>query len=299
MFINPSIIIFILLWFASGGLLRAQPIASVAGGEILTNAVQVRSLDAKEAGRHLPVHLRGVVIGEAEPGGDGFAMQDETSGIYLTSTPEIVAQLHPGDDIEVTGSSDPGWFAPSVVVKTIHKLGVKPLPEPKKVTYEELLSGQFEAQWVELTGIVRFCEPSPNDTRKLRIELATGGSRLVLRWNIPKAPEPLVDAETRVRGVCYYLANQNRQLLSPMIAIPHDMPIQVEVPAPADPFSEPLRSLDSLMHFNLEGSYGHRVRVQGVVTRCQPGELIFIRDGNLGFAGSNYSTGRFAAGRCR
>jgi len=282
MFINPSFIILILLWCASGSLLRAQQMASLAGSGMLTNAVQVRSLDAKEAGRHLPVHLRGVVIGEAEPGGDGFAMQDETSGIYLTSTPEIVAQLHPGDDIEVTGSSDPGWFAPSVVVTTIHKLGVKPLPEPRKVTYEELLSGQFEAQWVELTGIVRFCEPSPNDTRKLRIELATGGSRLVLRWNVSKAPVPLVDAETRVRGVCYYLANQNRQLLSPMIAIPHDMPVQVEVPAPADPFSEPLRSLDSLMHFNLEGSYGHRVHVQGVVTRCQPGELIFIRDGNLG-----------------
>jgi signal transduction histidine kinase len=278
MFFRFSFIILLLLCRASGGLSHAQSVNNV----VLTNAVQVRTLDAKAAGRHFPVHLRGVVTGEDEPGGNGFAMQDETSGIYLTAAAEVVAQLHPGDEIEVIGSSDPGWFAPSVVVKTMQKLGVKPLPRARRVSFEELLSGQFEAQWVELTGIVRLCEPSPNDLRKLRIELATGGGRLVIRWNVAQTPAPLVDARIRVRGVCYYLANQNRQLLGPMIAIPHDVPIQIEIPPPADPFSEPLHSLDSLMNFAQEGSYGHRVHVQGVVTRCQPGESIFIRDNGLG-----------------
>jgi signal transduction histidine kinase len=278
MFFRLSFIILSLLCWASSGMSHAQSISSI----ILTNAVQVRSLDSKEAAHHLPVHLRGVVIGEAEPGGNGFAMQDETSGIYLSGSTQDVAQLHPGDEIEVIGNSDPGWFAPSVVVKTIHKLGVKPLPRPRKVALEDLLSGQFEAQWVELTGIVRLCEPSPNDPKKLRIELATGGGRLVLRWNVPQAPAPLIDAKIRVCGVCYYLANQNRQLLSPMIAVPHDIPIQIEVPAPTDPFAEPLRPLGNLMNFTQEGSYGHRVHVQGVVTRNQPGELLFIRDGALG-----------------
>jgi signal transduction histidine kinase len=280
MFTHRSFTILALLWGLSHSLSCAEPLLSLPAG-ILTNAAQVRALDAKEAARHLPVHLRGVVIGEAEPGGNGFALQDETSGIYLTRSSDEVARLHPGDEIEVTGTSDPGSFAPSVIVTTMRKLGVKPLPEPRKITFGELLSGRFEAQWVELVGIVRYCEPSPNDPRKLRIELATGEGRLVLRWNVPKVPAPLVDAEIRVRGVCYYLANKNRQLLSPMLAIPHDVRIQIETPAPADPFSEPLHALDSLMHFAPDGSYGHRVHVRGVVTRYQPGEFIFIRDGEL------------------
>jgi signal transduction histidine kinase len=279
MFFKPLLILHLLLSLA--GTASYAQLQAVTANAALTNAAQVRALDPKEAARHLPVHICGVVIGEAEPGGNGFALQDETAGIYLTSSSNAVARLHPGDEIEVIGTSDPGSFAPSVIATVLRKLGVKPLPEPRKITFEELLSGRFEAQWVEIVGIVRYCEPSPNDPRKMHIELATGGGRLVLRWNVPKAPARLVDAEIRVRGVCYYLANKNRQLLSPMLAIPHDVRIQIETPAPTDPFSEPLRALDSLMHFAQDGSYGHRVHVRGVVTRYQSGEFIFIRDGEL------------------
>jgi signal transduction histidine kinase len=285
MFSKTPLINFILMLLCSAGgsLSQEQPLVrfDIDKG-VLTNAYQVHSLNKEEAARHVPVHLRGIVIGEAEPGGSGFAIQDETSGLYLTGSPEVVAQLHPGDEIEVTGSSDPGWFTPAVVAKTVRKLGVKKLPDPKQVTFEELLTGRFEAQWVEIRGIVRSCEPSWNDPRKNRIMLATGGEKLVIRWNVSQAPEPLVDAEVRVRGVCYYLANKNRQLISPMLAVPHEVPISVEVPAPADRFSTPFRSVDTLMQYVQEGSYGHSVHVRGVVTRYQPGEYVNIRDGESG-----------------
>jgi signal transduction histidine kinase len=249
---------------------------------VLTNAMQVRVLNQTEAARHLPVHLRGVVLGEAEPGGDGFAMQDDTSGIYMRSSPDRVAQLHPGDLIEVTGTSDAGWFEPGVLATDLRQLGRTNVPKPLPVTFEQLLDGHLDAQWVEISGIVRFCEPSPNDPRKLRLELVTGGERIVVRPNVPRTQEPLVDAEVQLRGVCYYLVNKNRQLVSPMLAVPRDIPIIVKKPAPRDPYSTPLQSPDSLMQFAPEGSYGHRVHVRGVVTRYQPGEYVFIRDGEVG-----------------
>ena len=281
---NPSInCILMLLCSACGSLSQEQPLARFDGNNgLLTNAHQVLALTEKEAASHVPVHLHGIVIGEAELGGSGFAIQDGTSGLYLTSSPDVVANLQPGDEVEVTGSSDPGWFTPSVVVKTMRKLGVKKLPDPRQVTLEDLLTGRFEAEWVEIKGIVRSCEPSWNDPRKNRMMLATGGEKLVIRWNVSKAPEPLVDAEVRVRGVCYYLANKNRQLISPMLAVPHDVPISVEVPAAADLFSTPLRSVDTLMQYVQEGSYGHSVHVRGVVTRYQPGEYVNIREGKFG-----------------
>jgi len=286
-----------LLCSAGGSLSQEQPLARFdSDNGVLTNAYQVHSLSKEEAARHVPVHLHGIVIGEAELGGSGFAIQDGTSGLYLTSSPEVVAHLQPGDEIEVTGSSDPGWFTPSVVVETVRKLGVKKLPDPKPVTFEELLTGRFEAQWVEIRGIVRSCEPSWNDPRKNRMMLATGGEKLVIRWNVSQAPEPLVDAEVRVRGVCYYLANKNRQLISPMLAVPHDVPIIVEVPAPADLFSTPLHSVDTLMQFAQQGSYGHGVHVRGVVTRHQPGEYVSIRDGKFGLMVESSQKGELKPG---
>lgn len=249
---------------------------------VLTNAMQVRELNQAEAARHWPVQLRGVVLGEAEPGGDGFALQDDTSGIYLRSTPATVARLHPGDLIEVTGNSDTGWYEPGVRVNDLRQLGRTNVPQPLPVTFERLLDGRLDAQWVEISGIVRFCEPSPNDTRKLRLELVTGGERLVVRLNVRRTEESLVDAEVQLRGVCYYLVNKNRQLVSPMLAVPHDIPIIVKTPAPRDPFSAPLQPPNSLMQFAPEGSYGHRAHVRGVVTRYQPGEYVFIRDGEVG-----------------
>ena len=249
---------------------------------VLTTATQVRELAKSEAAKHLCVELQGIVIGEAHPESNGFAIQDGTGGIYVESTTAAVAQLHPGDCVTIKGVSDPGTYAPFVAADGITKTGRKELPEPRHVTYEEMASGKLDAQWVEVRGIVRYCEPSPNDPRKYRIELATGGGRLVVRWNVASIPTSMVDAEVRLRGVCYYLVNRRRQFLSPMLAIPGEVPVITEVPPPADPYSAPLRSASSLLQFAPEGSYGHRVHVRGVVIGQQPGESLWIRDGDRG-----------------
>jgi signal transduction histidine kinase len=67
-----------------------------------------------------------------------------------------------------------------------------------------------------------------------------------------------------------------------MLAIPHDIPVIIEAAPPAEPFAAPVCPVNSLMQFTPEGSYGHRVHVQGVVIRQQPGESLWIRDGERG-----------------
>lgn len=282
-------LLLLLLLYRMGTVSGAQPLG-VAAEITLTNAAQIRSLKATIAGWHLPVQLRGVVIGEVEPGGD-MVLQDSTAGIALIGSTNYVGQLFPGDEIEITGTTETGRFVPSVVVKSLRKLGSKALPEPKRVTFEELLTGRFEAQWIEIKGIVRACEPAGNGARGWRVALATGGGRLTMRSDELELSQSLVDAEVRVRGVCRYLANQNRSKSNPMATLPHDppmvtvprgVPIQILTGVPADPFGAPLRPLDSLVNSAQEGSYGHRIHVHGVVTRHQPGEFIFIRDEGLG-----------------
>ena len=53
-----------------------------AAGTVLTNAAQVRSLNAEDAQHRLPVRLTGVVTGE---GKTGVVVQDATAGIFLYS----------------------------------------------------------------------------------------------------------------------------------------------------------------------------------------------------------------------
>ena len=88
----------------------------------------------------------------------------------------------------------------------------------------------------------------------------------------------LVDAEILARGVCLYEVNRNiRQAISPLLVVPRDVPILVETAAPANPYELPASSISSLMQFAPEGSYGHRLRVRGVVTRYEPGRYVWIR----------------------
>jgi signal transduction histidine kinase len=248
----------------------------------LTTAAAVRALKPSEASLHLPVRLRGTVLGEAEPQGHGFVLQDDTAGIYLQGPGRLVSNLRRGDAIEVEGTTDPGGFAPFVIVQTLRKQGVSAIAEPRGVTYEQLINGRLDAQWVEVSGTVRTCETIGANPRKTKLELATGGGRLAVQLNPAVEADSLIDAEVRIRGLCFFQFNQNRQVLSPLLSVPRDVAVIVERPAPSAAFDSPALPINSLLQFAPEGSYGHRVHVRGVVTHQEPGQFIWIRDETCG-----------------
>jgi signal transduction histidine kinase len=262
----------------------------------LTNALQVRALRFPEASRHFPVRLRGVVIDKGLSDGDGFVIQDDTAGIYLRDSVATVASLHLGDWVEVEGASDPGEFAPIVAVDNLQLLGRKAIPEPHEATFDELASGALDAQWVEVSGVVRYVEPPSASQQSRNMEIAIDGGRLMLRLNTPKADESLVDAQIRVRGVCYYRVNRNRQLLNPVLSVPAETPLNIEVPAPANPFDTPTLPVISLMQFTPQFSHGHRIHVRGVVTCQQPGNFLWIQDGAKGLCIQSHQAGTLSPG---
>ena len=214
----------LLAWLAlaTGELqLRAQPVW-------LTNAAQVRALTLDEAAKRLPVRLQGVVVVEAETGGGGFVLLDDTEGIYLEGNAGQASQLRRRDFIEVEGVSDPGGFAPLVRMQKFRKLGQRDIPEPQRVTFEQLIGSRFDAQWVEVAGVVRSCEPVGPNLPRTALELATGGQRLAVRINKVIPAGSFVDAEVRVRGVCFNQHNATRQFISPLLHIPRDVEIIVD-----------------------------------------------------------------------
>jgi signal transduction histidine kinase len=245
--------------------------------EILTNASQVRALSFDEARARKPIRLRGVVTGE---GASGLVVQDGTAGIFVYHQTMDVSWARRGDLVEIEGVSDPGEFAPVVWPDKITKLGTAPIPEPRPATPDGLASGALDVQWIEVRGIVRACERVKN--YQFKMVLAVGGMRLPVQYFGPTNAPGLVDAEVRLTGICFYQFNRSRQILNPLLMVPGGKYLVVENPAPASPFTTPLRQAQNILQFTPEDTQRHRVRVRGTVLHQIPGETLWLRDGGHG-----------------
>ncbi len=250
---------------------------------VLTNAAQVRALPLTDAATPLPVRLRGVVTA-INPKMSVF-LQDDTGGTFFTQISTNDFGLAPLDDILVEGFTHVGLFMSGIRGAKVRKLGRAELPPPVPVTYDDLLSGRYHYQRVQITGIVRavtfhVLRMSPTLTlalgpRKIEVEIVVPGVT-----NLP----PLVDARIRIAGLAAGYINARHQLQSPQVLVSRLEDLQIEFKPPREPFEGPLVPATSLMNFDPAGASGHRVRVRGVVTHQQPGQAVFLRDGPDGLA---------------
>jgi len=272
-----------------------------APSAVLTSAAEVRALTEEDARRAPSVRLHGVFMGEADPEGIAFVVQDQTEGIYVQGPADQVSGLGRGDLLEIEGVTDPGGFAPYVVARSVRKVGHGALPAPIPVTLDELNSGQMDARWVEFRGVVRSMEPKsahdlpppPPGTRyappskdpaqfeqgKVKLTLSSGGARVTIQVNQDLRPEDYVDAEVRVRGLCFNLHNNKRQFVRPFVQMPRGTELELVKAPPARPFEGQPFPVAGLMQFHqLSSELGHRVHVRGVVLHHQPGVALWLRD---------------------
>jgi signal transduction histidine kinase len=269
---------------------------------VLTNAAQVRALTPEEASRGLPVRLRGVFMGQTSAADMDFVIADQTEGIYLVGPPELAGEFNRGEVVEVEGVTDPGGFAPFVRARTVRKIGQAEIPPPRRVSVGDLSNGGLDAQWVEVSGVVRSCEPvaeserpsPPPGTvvasntaaswieREFKMTLASGSDRLSVQVNDKLVPKNYIDAEVRLRGICFSQHNASRQFLNPLLLVPCGVELTVEKPPPEDPFAEPVRPVASLLEFDRQSNFGHRVHLRGVVTHHRPGEFLWLRNWGRG-----------------
>jgi signal transduction histidine kinase len=262
----------------------------------------VRALSEEQARHAVPVHLRGVYMGEADPEGIAFVVQDETDGIYVQGPANLVADLTRGDVLEIDGVTDPGGFAPYVAASHIRKIGRAEIPAPIHVTLDELNAGQLDAKWVEFSGVVRSVEPiAPTDSAppppgtryaaprsegrarpnepKVKLKLTSGSARVVIQVKGEFKPEDYIDAEVRVRGLCFNLHNHNRQFVRPFVQVPRGVELVVVQPPSSRPFATEPRPVAGLLQFQqLTGEHGHRVHVRGTVVHHRAGATLWVRD---------------------
>ena len=243
------------------------------GPLILTNVAQVRALSAEQAGKKVRIRLRGILVERGDLGGFNFV--DNTAGLYAEGDSTQISILRRGDLIEVEGVSDPGRFGPFMRATNVRLLGHGQIPEPLRPDAETLLSGCMDAQWIEVSGVVRNVEPLGNRV-KYEVNLDNGSGKILV--NAQNTQAIAVDSSVRLRGVCYYLFNKTRQLIRPYLAVPQGEPIKVIETGAINLNALPVRSIQSLLEFNPNQTYAHQVRVRGVVIHSQPGEGLWIRE---------------------
>ncbi|HKF59105.1 MAG TPA: response regulator [Blastocatellia bacterium] len=203
-------------------------------------------------------------------------VQDETGGLMIDASGQNLA-FGPGDLIEITGTgapSDRGVANPQFSVITKQQL-----PFAFAVGVEDIESGAYTSRRIAFDGIVRSVYER-EDSLVLKI---AGTDRSVnadvLDFRYLADPGTLVDCRVHVRGVCRFIPPREQNEGAYQILVSGFDQISIEEPAPTDPFSIPLRSVDQLARASIAGPPAHRVRVDGLVVQQKLGESLVIQNG--------------------
>src|ERR1039458_6713059 len=153
---------------------------------LLSTVAQVCALTLEQARQKYPIHLKGVITYRA-PEYQVTFFQDETAGIFVW-VQQSDLQMPVGSLVEVDGNTTPGDFAPSIEHARLRVLGRAALPAPRPKSLQDLLTGQEDSQWIEMSGIVHSValeDRLPPDMRKgprqLVLGIASGKNKLKVR----------------------------------------------------------------------------------------------------------------------
>ena len=253
--------------------------AGEAAGDLpwLTTAEEVQSLSREEARRAYPVRLRGVV-GWVAAKHDSLIVQDATRGIYLRQTPPE-APLRPriGEDWEFEGVSDPADFAPVVIVRHAVRHGAGQLPEPIRPSWDQLINGSLDAQYVEIQGVV-----AAPEAQAVTLLTAGGKLRVALPEFAPGILPAYRDAVVRLRGCLFadWSASTHQVRIARQIRL-GNATLSVVEPPPANTFAAPRKHVGELLLFDPQAGALQRVRVAGPLLRTA-GDTCWMLDGTNG-----------------
>jgi two-component system, sensor histidine kinase and response regulator len=277
-FVHVILLVFVFPFLPGFALAQQEERGTSVTLPVLKEARQVRELSSEKAALGYPIQLQAVVTYADFSHGDLF-VQDATAGIYVDPA-HLALQLRAGQHVEVEGRTGPGDFAPQIDNPRVRILGEVPLPVPRRVSGEEFASGVQDSQFVEVEGIIM--STGESDGRLLLHVASSAVEFPVYVLGQKPAPENLVGAAVRLRGVSSGVYNAKNQFLGAALMVPGFDNLLVERPAPTDLFSVPLRPIHIVLHLSSQGAFSQRVRVQGVVNLQRLRRSIFISDGQQG-----------------
>jgi len=248
---------------------------------VLTTAWQVRRLRPTEARRGLPAKITGVVTWVSRV---AVVVQDSTGGVYVQwPSPDWAARPRVGDYWEVEGVTDPGDFSPVVRGRTSRLLGAGAMPEPIHPTWDQLMNGSLDAEYVELQGVLTSVSAGDMTilTRDGVVDVRGNDSR-----PLPVLPEGVQDGQSvvgaivRIRGCLTADWDSGTHCKAGQFFLEPGV-VSIDEPRPLDPFSAPTRDAVELLAFDARASALQRTKLAGQIIHARPLEY-FMLDGAIG-----------------
>jgi PAS domain S-box-containing protein len=215
---------------------------------------------------------------------------DETGGIMVSLPSRPVLPIHTGTLLEIRGVTGGGDYAPIVDHAQIRIIGEAPLPQQvPRAGLDQMITGETDGQWVEVEGVIHSVRETPTNVT-LDLALINGA----VSATTPKQPgedyRPLIDAKVRIRANVAPFFNAFRQLSGAHVFFPSMAQVAVEESAAADPFGLPVRTIGSLLRYEPDITFRHRVHLRGRVTLHWPGRTLCIQDATQGFCAQTAQT---------
>lgn len=246
----------------------AGPLASVAA---------IRALSQTEAARGREVVIQGMVTWSL-PESDVFFLHTIMGSVRVYYDRTKTGVIPYGKYFTVKGVTRVGLTVPGVELREYVDLGSMSHPKARPISYEEAMTGQLDAEWVELRGFLQFTE-SEGDWRWIHV--MTPGGKFVGHLQSPVNFVANPGSLIRVQGVCEVKLGPEGRVADFILRVPFLHDITIEQDAPADPFDLPRRSLDELELLS-GGGQMQRVRVAGTVLHQTTSGQVFLADGRSG-----------------
>jgi signal transduction histidine kinase len=279
------------LWLL-GTLLLCGSLRANDEPHVLTTVAEIRGLSAGEAAKGLPVRLRATVSFVSY--GDGwFKVHDGEEGISVSLEVARKRGIWSGrsftraDNIlgvvlEIEGITGPGSYSPIVIPSEIRRVGTGLVPEARRVSMEQLISGSEVSQRVEVEGVVWGSRRLADGKQGLDLMVEGHLCEAEFMRDAGVQPDRLVDARVRVRGFSRPIMNFRSQAVWIRLTIPSIDDVAVLRPPPEDAFESPRVPLKDLLSFSRVPDRFHRKVTQGVVNFVMPGDFFFLQEGTAG-----------------
>jgi diguanylate cyclase (GGDEF)-like protein len=155
------------------------------------------------------VRLQGTVM--YDDGSGSVWMRDATGGVMIQDRDE--QGLTPGDVVDVVGFPEIGPFSPVLRRALVRRVQSGPSPNPERITAQDAVKGDFDAQLVQMDGklIDRVVRPAAE-----MLTLESGET--IFSAVLPKsgvAPRLRPGAVLRLTGICAVEVDQSKDLILP------------------------------------------------------------------------------------
>ena len=248
---------------------------SAADLPVLTAIKDIRALSQHDGERGYPVRTRATVTHFDENLQTTLIVHDGDVGQFIQPPPlEKIKSvgdwmnLSAGDLVEIDGYTVHGGFAPDVMPTRIRKIGRGTMPVPKSLAFSQMLTGRYDCDYVELTGVIQRTWSAGTERSHVMyadVAIEDGFVRAALWDSSAQDLSRFIDARVRLRGNIGTIFGNTGQLRGVSFFARRIGDVEVLEPPP-DPYSLPERSIQKIYNYSSAGEVIRRIRVRGVVT---------------------------------